>query len=129
MLPGPPIRSYRDLDVWRLARRLVREIYEATAGFPPSEARSLTDQLRRAAVSVAANIAEGHGRRLATFHYHVGVARGSANEIDSHLQLAADVGYLDAALHRRLGSRVARLARMLTALDHALTARRARGRP
>ncbi len=59
---GKPIRSFQDLGAWQRARTLVRVIYEATKGFPKEELYGLTNQIRRAAVSVPSNIAEGYGR-------------------------------------------------------------------
>ncbi len=84
------MRNYRDLQVWSKAHRLTLELYRLSQGFPREEVYGITSQLRRAAVSIGANLAEGCGRRgsaeLARF---VRVALGSASELDYHLLLFA----------------------------------------
>ena len=88
-------RSYRELLVWRKAKALAVRVYGETEGFPKSEVYGLAGQLRRAAVSVASNIAEGQGRLTrGEFQRFLGVARGSLLEIDTQLSIALDLGYL-----------------------------------
>ena len=88
-------RSYRELIVWQKAKKLAVDVYAATAEFPRHEIYGLTSQLRRAAVSVFSNIAEGQGRLTAgEFLQFLGHARGSLLEVDSQLQIAVDLGYL-----------------------------------
>ena len=86
---------FEDLDTWKESHKLVLAIYRATAGFPDAERFGLTSQMRRAAVSVPANIAEGFKRRgLADKVRFYNTAEGSLEELKYHLILARDLGYL-----------------------------------
>lgn len=89
------IESFTDLNVWKEGHRLVVMIYKITKGFPKEETYSLIDQMRRAAASITANIAEGFGRQTykekIQFYY---VAKGSLSELKNFLLIAKDVGYL-----------------------------------
>jgi four helix bundle protein len=87
--------SYRDLIAWKKAMTFVREIYRATAAFPKEEIFGLTSQVRRAAVSIPSNIAEGKGRySQRDFLHFLMQARGSINEVETQLLIAQDLGYL-----------------------------------
>jgi four helix bundle protein len=89
------IRSYRDLRVWQMGMDLAEHCYLVTQGFPQAEVYGLTSQLRRAAVSVPANIAEGYGREYRKEYIHfLRVAQGSLKELETHLILASRIGYL-----------------------------------
>jgi four helix bundle protein len=89
-------RSYRDLIAWQKAMKLVAEIYGATRRFPREECYGLTNQLRRAAVSVPSNIAEGQARfSQKEFHHFLSQARGSLVEIETQLLIAKDLEYLE----------------------------------
>ena len=92
--PGQRPRHY-DLDVWKEAMRLVRELYRVTSEFPDHEQFSLTSQIRRSAISVPSKIAEGAGRggRVELTRFLV-IARGSLSELDTQLWIARDLGYL-----------------------------------
>jgi four helix bundle protein len=80
------IKSHRDLIVWQKAVKLVVAVYDASNNFPKDEIYGLTSQMRRAAVSIPANIAEGQGRRMnKEFQMFLGHARGSLLELDTHL--------------------------------------------
>lgn len=88
-------RKHHDLLVWQEAMALVREIYGATADFPGHEAYGLTSQMRRAAVSVPSNVAEGAGRiSPAEFLRFLSIARGSLCELETQILLAEDLGYI-----------------------------------
>jgi len=89
----PAVQSYRDLVVWQKSMALVREVYRYIQSFPKAEASGLTTQLRRAAVSVPSNIAEGQGR-LSTgeFKQFLGHARGSLLELETQILIAQDPG-------------------------------------
>ena len=88
-------RSYRDLLVWQKGKALAVRIYKATETFPVSERYGLTSQLRRAAVSVPSNIAEGQGRLTrGEFRHFLSQARGSLLELDTQLAIAADLKYI-----------------------------------
>lgn len=81
--------SFRDLVVWQRSMQLTLTIYRLTQGFPREEIYGLTSQIRRAAVSLPSNIAEGHGRlNTAEFRQFLGVARGSNFELQTHLEIA-----------------------------------------
>lgn len=112
-------RRHHDLEVWRDSLDLVEAVYRATSSFPHDERFGLTAQLRRAAVSVPSNIAEGAARRsrpeLMQFLY---IARGSLAEIETQLQIARRLGYLaeDASLDALLNRVLAKLGALLKAL-------------
>ncbi|MBN1342038.1 MAG: four helix bundle protein [Phycisphaerae bacterium] len=83
------IRTYRDLQVWQRAMDMVVQAYQVAKAFPSVEKFGLTAQLQRAAVSVPANIAEGHGRTYrGDYLRHLSIARGSLAEVETHLTLA-----------------------------------------
>jgi four helix bundle protein len=110
-------RGHRDLVAWQKAMKLVKEIYRATQEFPSQEIYGLTAQLRRAAVSVPSNIAEGQGRTSRReFHQFVGHARGSLTEVETQLEIAHDLGYLDERTASDLLKKAAEVARMLNGL-------------
>jgi four helix bundle protein len=91
-------KSYRDLIVWQKAMELARQAYLLSDALPRNESHGLLSQLRRAAVSVPSNIAEGHGRLTdAQFKHFLGNARGSLCELQTQLELAGNLGYLDEA--------------------------------
>ena len=88
-------RTYRELLVWQKAKALAAQIYRATKQFPKPETYGLTSQIRRAAVSVPSNIAEGQGRLTSgEFRHFLGQARGSLLELDTQLAIAMDLNYL-----------------------------------
>ena len=109
-----PVRDFKDLEVWRSARVLRVEIYKVAKLLPDFEKFGLATQLRRAATSVTANIAEGYGR----FGYQENVqlcrqARGSVYELRDHLTTCVDEGYLDLAEAKKLDGMAQRVAQML----------------
>jgi four helix bundle protein len=88
--------SYRSLDVWQEARVLTKEIYILTRSFPRIETFGLVSQMRRAALSIACNIAEGQGRwNPRDYRRFVLIARGSTFELEAQIIIAADIGYID----------------------------------
>jgi len=94
------VRPHRKLEVWKKSMTLAKEIYSATEEFPKSEVYGLTSQLRRAAVSVPSNLAEGAARRGSReFRQFINIAQGSLSELDTQLDLAKMLGYLDPELH------------------------------
>ena len=108
------MRDFRELKVWQKAHRCALEIYRHTQGFPADERFGLTIQLRRAAVSVASNIAEGCGRDgERDFARFLSIAAGSASEVEYQLLLARDLGYLPDELHRQLDAQINEVKRML----------------
>ena len=100
------IRSFRDLLAWRKAMDLADRIYDLTEAFPPRERLGLAFQMRKSAVSIPSNIAEGHRRRTPGYAHHLRIALGSHGELDTQCELATrrrlisadDAGALQAAL-------------------------------
>jgi four helix bundle protein len=89
------VQGFKDLFAWQKAMQLAKDVYRLSACFPASEQFGLTAQLRRAAVSVPSNIAEGHGRRTKAHHIRfLDIARASANEVETQLLLAEQPGLL-----------------------------------
>lgn len=89
-------RTYKDLDVWKKARSLVKEVYLMTRNFPKDEMYGLMSQMRRCAVSIPSNIAEGYGRQFKkeTIQF-LHIARGSLFEMETQLFIASDLSYID----------------------------------
>jgi four helix bundle protein len=116
--PRPAARSFRDLLVWRKAHEFVLGVYPFTASFPKHEVYGLSQQLRRAAVSVPANIAEGFRRRgrLDKVRY-MNIAEGSLEECRYYLILAQDLGYGDTS---RLATAAEEISRLLSAYAAAI---------
>lgn len=118
------LRTHRDLDVWKLSLDWVEGVYRCSASWPSDERFGLTSQVRRAAVSVAANIAEGAGRRgTGEFVQFLGVARGSLAEVETHLLIAELLGYTTPDQLQPLLADVERIGRMLSALSTRLKQR------
>jgi four helix bundle protein len=108
--PRPAAQSFRDLLVWRKAHDFVLAVYAFTAGFPKQETYSLALQMRRAAVSIPANIAEGFRRRRKPEKArYMNIAEGSLEESRYYLILAQDLGYGDTAQHASALEEVSRL--------------------
>lgn len=109
--------SFKDLIVWQRAMRLVKDIYRATDSFPKEELYVLTAQLRRAAISIPSNIAEGKGRfSRPDFLHFLMQARGSLYELQTQVMIAADLHYLSESAVRNLQDECDEVARMLNGL-------------
>jgi four helix bundle protein len=118
--PGAGVRSYRDLRVWQNAIDLIPEIYILLKKLPKEENYALADQIRRAAVSVAANIAEGHARQhTREFLQHLSIARGSLAELETLLIIAEKLQYVSRSDLRDIEDR----SRTVGMLLHGLTRR------
>jgi four helix bundle protein len=118
-------KSYRDLDVWKKAMDLAREVYKVTAKFPTEERFGLTNQIRRAAVSVPSNLAEGHARATAAdFSRFISISMGSVAELETQLLLSADLGYLGNNDLERLLSDLDIAGKMLRGLSKAIARRK-----
>lgn len=111
---GNCLKDYKQLVVWRKAHLLTLSVYKATANFPKDELYGLTSQIRRAASSIPANLAEGCGRdgdaELARFSV---IAMGSASELEYHLLLAHDLNYVDEVTYNSLNNDLNEVRRML----------------
>jgi len=126
MQAAAPVLSYRDLRVWQQAMDLVEATYRATKQFPAAERYGLVTQLRRAAVSVASNIAEGHARSLGDYLRHLLVSSGSLTEMETQIVLSTRLGFLQAADADPLLQSYDQIGRMLSGLRKSLRARRSR---
>ena len=116
--------DYRKLLVWQRAHALALCVYDLTARFPRQETYGLTAQARQAAVSVAANLAEGSGRgSQAEFVRYCRISNGSLNELEYHILLARDLNYLDADSHVRVHGEIGELRRMITKFAKSLQPR------
>ena len=119
------VRCYRDLLVWQKAVDLVTGCYALAKLFPRSEIYGLVTQLQRAAVSIPANIAEGHGREhLGDYLHHLSIANGSLMELETHIIIAQRLNYLAANDVEHILSLSGELSRMLTGLTKKLSAKR-----
>ena len=115
------IRGFKDLEVWQVAMQLVRECYHLTAGFPDSERFGLTNQLRRAAVSVPSNIAEGHGRGSPkNFLNFLWIANGSLAVLETQVLLAVELKFVSAIQTEHVLSLAQQVGRMLTGLRRSI---------
>lgn len=120
------IRSFRDLEVWQKAIALTVSCYELTSRLPTRERFGLTSQIQRAAVSIAANIAEGHGRRgLGEYLHYLGIARASLMELETHLFIVHRLGYVSSRSADHTLAAAAEVGRMLSGLIRSLEALRA----
>ncbi|WP_420472340.1 four helix bundle protein [Brevundimonas sp. FT23042] len=118
-------RSHRDLKVWQISLDVTEALYRLTADWPKHEQYGLVSQVRRAAVSVPANIAEGAGRRTpGEFVHFVGIARGSLAELETLLIVARRLDYVDEPTYRAVLNDLLELGRMATGLLRSLEERR-----
>ena len=115
------IRSYRDLKVWQKAMDLVEESYRIAKRLPKSETFGLASQIQRAAVSIPANIAEGHGREhLGDYLHHLSVATGSLMELETHFLIAGRLSYVEASEVEAILNHTGEVSRMLSGLTTSL---------
>ncbi len=109
-------KPHKNLDVWKISMELVQRVYKVTTAFPKHEIYGLTSQIRRAAVSVPSNIAEGAARQtkkeLANFLH---IAQGSLSELDTQLDISLNLGYLVLEDRNRVDELLLRIDKMLTA--------------
>jgi four helix bundle protein len=114
-------QSYRDLIAWQKAIDLVESVYRTTIGWPKEELYGLTNQVRRAAVSVPANVAEGQGRNSPReFLHHLSIATGSLHEVETHLLISLRLRYIDEASYEMLLCQTAEVGRLLHGLMRRL---------
>jgi four helix bundle protein len=115
------MRPHEKLDVWRVAMDFVVTIYKATESFPKEEKFGLTSQVRRAAISVPANIAEGAARRSPKeFVHFISNAQGSASELETELLIAHRLGYLREGTYLEMRDTLDKIGRMLIGLTRHL---------
>ena len=115
------VRSYKDLVAWQKSMDLVTAVYRASQGFPKEEIFGLVSQIRRSAVSVPSNIAEGHARTSRKeFQYFLSNARGSLAELETQLTIAHQLTYIDVTEINQLLDRLGEVGRILNGLLTAL---------
>jgi four helix bundle protein len=119
-----PILTYRDLEAWKQGMELVEECYKLTASFPRSEMFGLTSQIRRAAVSIPANVSEGQCRReTKPYRHHVSIAIGSHGELETCFELSVRLGLFSRAEFTHVMTRCDSVGRLLSGLHRALKRR------
>jgi four helix bundle protein len=115
------VRDYRELIVWQKALDLAASVYRMTNDFPREERFGLTSQIRRSAVSIPSNIAEGQGRgATADFIRFLGMARGSLRELETQIYLAAELGFLGAEDSTHAIARTTEVCRLINGLRKSL---------
>ena len=115
------VKRYSDLIAWQKAMDLVEEIYKITKAFPKEETYGLTSQLRRAAVSVPSNIAEGHSRTGGReFSHRLSIGHGSLSEVETQIEIAKRLGYLTEEQQRRSLELAAETGRIINGLMNSL---------
>jgi four helix bundle protein len=111
------MRNYRDLQTWNKAHKLTLELYKISRHFPKEELYGVTSQLRRAASSIGANLAEGCGRQTnSEFARFVRISMSSASELDYHLLLSHDLGFVDNDVYQRASRSLTEVRKMLASL-------------
>lgn len=119
------VQSYRELVAWQKAMDLTAEVYQVTKTFPHDELYGITSQLRRASVSIPANIAEGQGRQTTgEFRQFLGHARGSLLETETHILLAMRLHYIAETCGEELLTHASELGRILNGLMNSLRERK-----
>ena len=116
------MHNFRELKVWQKARQLVRQVYITTKTFPKEELFALTIQMRRSAISIVSNIAEGCGRSSdKQLAYFLDISRGSASELECQLLLSFDLGYIDNESLQELFRNLEEIQRMVQGFKKSLT--------
>ena len=118
------VQSYRDLDVWKKAMHMVKNIYIISSHFPKDELYGLTSQMRRCAVSIPSNIAEGHNRdSLRDYLRFISIARGSAAELETQLLISLDLKFINDKNYTNIDAQLDEISRMLRGLQKSLKAK------
>jgi four helix bundle protein len=115
------IKSVKDLDVFKLSHEVALEVYKLTLIFPKEEVYGLVSQLRRCCVSINSNLVEGAGRSSSgEFKQFVGIARGSASELEYQIEISKDLGYVKEDKAKELKFKIERIIMMLSKLLKSL---------
>jgi len=115
------VKNYQELIAWQKAMDLVEDVYKASKTFPREEVYGLTSQIRRAAVSVPSNIAEGQGRRTTSdFLRHLSIAYGSLREVETQILIASRLRYLGKGIVETVLLRAGEVGRLLNGLMNSL---------
>jgi four helix bundle protein len=116
------MRDFRKIQVWQKSHELTLRLYKVTLVFPKEELYGLTSQIRRASASIPANIAEGCGRNTQTeLARFVHTASGSASEVDYHLLLAHDLGFIEKGIYQELETAISEIKRMLHGFEKSVS--------
>ena len=116
------VKNYQELIAWQRAMDLVETVYKASKGFPREELYALTSQVRRAAVSIPSNIAEGQGRRTTSdFLRHLSIAYGSLREVETQVLIAGRLRYLTASQVETVMNGTGEVGRLLNGLMNSLS--------
>jgi four helix bundle protein len=123
--PGPKgvtmIQSFKELTVWQEAMNLVEMVYQQTMTLPKTEMYGLTSQIRRAAVSIPANIAEGNGRKNRNEYLHfLSIANGSITELETHILIIERLKFITSEVSEQLQNQLNTVGRLLSALRKSL---------
>ena len=119
---GKDIRSFRDLNIWQKGIDLVKDIYKETQNFPKQEIYGLTNQIRRAAISIPSNIAEGHIRQHRTeFRQFLSVALGSLAELETQIVISRELNYISTEKSHNLIEQMGSIGKMIRGLTKKLT--------
>ena len=106
-------RAHRNLDVWKKSMTFVKDIYQTTESFPKSEIYGLISQMRRAAVSIPSNLAEGAARKgKKEFNQYLNIAQGSISELDTQIELALMLNYIDEIFYNNLIDGLSTISKM-----------------
>ena len=115
------MRTFKDLDVWQRSVLFATEIYVVTKSFPKEETYGLISQLRRAAVSIASNLAEGSKKDKKEFSHFIKIAQGSGAEIETQLIISNNLGFLNKDEFQKLLTELESIMRMLSSLYKSVT--------
>jgi len=115
------LKNYKELKVWQRSYQLCLKIYKVTKIFPKEERYGLTSQIRRSAVSIPSNIAEGYGRKTtADYIRYLYISYGSVCELETQILLSMDLGYIDSAIIEKIKDEIQQIERMLKGLIKSL---------
>ena len=115
-------KPHKKLDVWQIAMKTAQMVYESTKGFPEEEKFGLVSQMRRAAISIPSNIAEGAARQgKKEFKNFLSMAQGSLSELDTQLELSVLLSYLNKESLKEITEEMLKIDKMLTGLIRSLT--------
>jgi len=116
------MNNFRDLDVWDKAVELATNIYDKTENFPKTEQYGLTSQIRRSAVSISSNIAEGAGRESKKeFKHFLNISTGSCYELETQVKISKNLEFLDEEKYNEIRKRLIEIQKMIYALRQSLT--------
>ncbi|MDD2550915.1 MAG: four helix bundle protein [Bacteroidales bacterium] len=116
-----PIKTHKDLEVWKTSVEFVSKLYRITSSFPKEETFGIVSQIRRAGVSVPANIAEGFGRNTTgELKQFIGIAKGSLSEVETLIEISCNLNYIDIKVKSELTGTISKIFRMLVGLKASL---------